>query len=84
MLGKLVKLVQENDIKTDADMDKTIDKAAGEVLEEATSKAKAESKANGETGEDTVWSVWSGQTRRSLFLGYLRVYTRSDCCSGTV
>jgi len=47
LLGKLVKLVQENDIKTDAEMDKTIDKAAGEVLKEAnTSKAKAESKAN--------------------------------------
>merc|ERR1712037_998015 len=52
LLGKLVKLVEENDIKTDADMDKTIDKAAGEVLEEATSKAKAESKANVETVED--------------------------------
>ena len=32
----------------------------------------------------TVWCVQSGQTRRSLFLGRLRVYTRSDCCSGTV
>merc|ERR1712130_246203 len=52
LLGKLVKLVQENDIKTDADMDKTIDKAAGEVLEEASSKAKVESKANVETGKD--------------------------------
>ena len=52
LLGKLVKLVQENDIKTDADMDKTIDKAAGEVLEEATSKAKAGSEANVETGDE--------------------------------
>ena len=32
----------------------------------------------------TVWSVWSGQTRRSLFLGRLWVYERSDCCSRTV
>ena len=47
LLGKLVKLVQENDIKTDADMDKTIDKAAGEVLEEA----KAEPKEKTDSGE---------------------------------
>ena len=33
---------------------------------------------------DTVWSVWSGQTRRCLFLGCLWVYKRSDCCSGTI
>ena len=32
----------------------------------------------------TVWSVWSGQTRRCLFLGRLWVYERSDCCSRTV
>ena len=32
----------------------------------------------------TVWCVLSCQTRRCLFLGRLRVYTRSDCCSGTV
>ena len=48
LLGKLVKLVQENDIKTDADMDKTIDKAAGEVLEEA----KAEPKEKTDSGDE--------------------------------
>ena len=36
------------------------------------------------TKSSTVWCVKSGQTRRSLFLGRLRVYTRSDCCSRTV
>merc|ERR1711994_108805 len=36
LLGKLVKLVQETEIKTDRDMDNTINKAATEVLQEAT------------------------------------------------
>ena len=31
-----------------------------------------------------VWFVLSGQTRRSLFLGRLWVYQRSDCCSRTI
>ena len=43
LLGKLVKLVQETEIKTDRDMDNTINKAATEVLQEATNtKSEAE------------------------------------------
>ena len=32
----------------------------------------------------TVWSVYSGQTRRTLFLGRVWVYERPDCCSRTL
>ena len=54
LLGKLVKLVQENDIKTDADMDKTIDKAAGEVLEEAKAEPKEKTDSGDEAQKETI------------------------------
>ena len=47
LLGKLVKLVQETEIKTDRDMDNTINKAATEVLQEATNtKSEVEDNSN--------------------------------------
>ena len=47
LLGKLVKLVQETEIKTDRDMDNTINKAATEVMQEATNtKSEVEDNSN--------------------------------------